>query len=288
MSTGTLSCAGRSLAYSRDGEGPQILLLHGIPTNRGLWRDVAPLLIESGFEVLAIDLLGYGDSDKPLQADLGIKAQAELLSRALPRLGWQRGMVVGHDIGGGITQLLAIDHPDLISAMVLVDTIAYDSFPEPGIARLKDPVWDGIFGDPNFNLTKGFAKALQTGIVNPDHRTAHLVERYERPFRGVEGRLAYLRAARALRTEELSDRMAEIERSTVPTLILWGDQDAFQDPALGKRLASTMPHARFEAIENAGHFLPEDKPESLGSRILAFATESRTPAAHEPEHGAIS
>jgi pimeloyl-ACP methyl ester carboxylesterase len=275
MITGSLSIAGVRLAYAHDGHGPQILLLHGIPTNRKLWRDVVPPLVEAGFQVFTLDLLGYGESAKPADADLGIKNQATLLGEALPRLGWRRGIVIGHDIGGGIAQLLALDHPDLVSAMVLIDTIACESFPEPGIGRLKEPIWDGIFADPSFSLAKGFTKALEAGILDPDRHSADLVARYELPFSGVDGRLAYLRAARALRTEELSDRMTAIEQMDVPTLILWGEKDVFQDPALGRRLASAMPRAHFEMITGAGHFLPEDRPHRVASEVLDFAAQLR-------------
>ena len=117
--------------------------------------------------MLAIDLLGYGDSDKPSDADLGIQAQSEIIFQALSALGWKRATIVGHDIGGGIAQLVAINHPEILDRLVLIDSILYDSFPEPGIARLKEPVWDEILGAANFDLKKGLAKGFHEACSIP-------------------------------------------------------------------------------------------------------------------------
>src|SRR3546814_10843312 len=105
---------------------------------------------------------------------------------ALPIFGWARGTLVGHDIGGGIVQLIAVDNPEIIERLILVDSIVYDSFPEPGITRLQDPVWDGILEAPDFDLKQGLAKAFARGMVHPDKVKSDMIEAYERPFRGVE------------------------------------------------------------------------------------------------------
>ena len=266
-----LTVGGHRLACRRAGQGPPILLLHGIPTNAYLWRAVSPQLVAAGFEVLAFDLLGYGDSDKPVDADIGITAEADLMIEALGQLDWRKGIFVGHDIGGGIVQLMAVKKPEAAAGLVLVDSILYDSFPEPGIARLKEPVWDQILGAPDFDLRKGLTKGFMRGTVRPDRVTPDLIDAYERPFRGVDGRLAYLRAARALRTEELNTRMGEVGRLKNPTLIVWGDSDVFQPADYGRRLAAAMPSAEFILVEQAGHFLPEDAPVELARIIGDFA-----------------
>ena len=154
--------------------------------------------------------------------------------------------------------------------LVLLDSIVYDSFPEPGIARLKDPIWDRILGAPDFDLRRGLTKGFTKGMVRTEMVTPELVQAYEWPFRGVEGRLAYLRAARALRTEELHARMHDVEKLTIPTLIMWGSEDAFQPIRYGLRLAQAMPSARFKIIGHAGHFLPEDEPVQVAGFIADF------------------
>jgi len=258
------------LAVTRRGSGPSIVLLHGIPTSAYLWRDVIPPLLSAGFETITIDLLGYGASDQPDAADLGLAAQAGWVAQALDQIGWTGGTLIGHDIGGGVAQLIALNDPTLVNALILVDSVLYDSFPEPGIARLKDPAWDDILGAADFDLKKGLAKGFRRGLVRTDRITPALIDAYERPFAGIEGRRAYLRAARALRTEDLSTRMDEIERLDTPTLIVWGENDVFQPLRYGQRLAAAMPNACLAILDQAGHFLPEDAPERLVRQILDY------------------
>jgi pimeloyl-ACP methyl ester carboxylesterase len=265
------SIEGHRIAYSRTGQGRRVALLHGIPTSRVLWRHVIPLLAERGCEVTAIDLLGYGQSDQPDDTDLGVAAQAKLIGMLLEAIGWRDGTLVGHDIGGGVAQLVAVDRPLLLNRLVLVDTIAYDSFPVGPIARLKEPVWDTILGAPDFDLKKGLRKSFEGGMVRTDRVTPELIAMYEQPFAGIQGRLAYLRAARALRTEELAARMSEVEALKTPTLVVWGAQDIFQPIAYGERLAAALTSGRFMQIAGAGHFLPEDEPERLAELVFAFS-----------------
>ncbi|SEH61599.1 alpha/beta fold hydrolase [Magnetospirillum fulvum] len=258
------------LSVTRRGSGPSIVLLHGIPTSAFLWREVVPPLLSAGFETITIDLLGYGASDQPETADLGLAAQAGWVAEALGQIGWTGGTLIGHDIGGGVAQLITLNYPTLVGALILVDSVMYDSFPEPGIARLNDPAWDDILGAPDFDLKKGLAKGFRRGLVQTDRITPALIDAYERPFAGIEGRRAYLRAARALRTEDLSTRMDEIERLDTPTLIVWGENDVFQPLRYGQRLVAAMPNACLAILDQAGHFLPEDAPERLVSQILDF------------------
>jgi 2-hydroxymuconate-semialdehyde hydrolase len=269
-----ISIDGYRIAYTQVGHGSPVALLHGIPTSRYLWRHVIPLLIARGCEVTAVDLLGYGQSDQPENVDLGVAAQAKRIGTFLTALGWSNGTLVGHDIGGGIAQLIAVDQAFLIQRLVLVDTIAYDSFPVAAIARLKEPVWDTILGASDFDLKKGLRKSFDQGMVRTNRVSSEMVAMYEKPFSGVQGRLAYLRAARALRTEELASRMVEVEALQIPALIVWGAEDVFQPVAFGERLATALANGRFERVAEAGHFLPEDQPERLVELIHDFARQA--------------
>jgi pimeloyl-ACP methyl ester carboxylesterase len=271
---GSIIVEGQRIAYTRSAQTPTVVLLHGIPTNRHLWRHVTPELSAQPCGWIAFDLVGYGDSSKPEALDIGVRAQAHFIAAAMRETGWQRGTVVGHDIGGGVAQLLALDASLSIDRMALVDSVAYDSFPEPGIARLKDPAWDAILGADDFDLKRGFAKGLKQGLVKSERVTPELVAGYARPFEGVAGRLAYLRAARALRHEDLMARIADIEALNIPVLLIWGAHDRFQPVEYGHRLAKALQNAKIEIVETAGHFLPEDEPARLGKRLADFVSEA--------------
>lgn len=107
---------GERLAYEGDCGCASVLFIHGIPTNNYLWRNLAAVLNESGLDCVAFDLLGYRSSSKPADVDLGIVNQARRLGEAVKRLGWKPGIVVGHDIGGGVgvAQLLAAERPEVV------------------------------------------------------------------------------------------------------------------------------------------------------------------------------
>lgn len=271
---GAAEVGDQRIAYERSARQPSVAFFHGIPTSRYLWRNVVKSLSAAGLGWVTFDLLGYGESSKPADVDLGVSSQANFLASALNSIGWSGGTIVGHDIGGGVSQLLALNPALLVRQLVLVDTIAYDSFPEPGIARLKEPIWDEILGDPKFDLQKGFEKGLRKGIVNPASVTPEMITAYAAPFSGVPGRLAYLRAARALRSEDLTSRTSEIEHLTMPVLLIWGSEDTFQPVHYGQRLADALGDSQLQVIEGAGHFLPEDVPETLASAIIQFVSEA--------------
>lgn len=260
-----------AIAYVRQGKGESVLLIHGIPTSAYLWRGVISPLAED-FAVCALDLLGYGDSDKPSSADLSLPAQARYVAEFMMKVGVTHATVAGHDIGGGVAQLLALERPELVKRLVLLDTVAYDSWPVPEIDRLKDLAWDQII--QTVDLRAGFAKALRRGMFHHDRVTDALVTEYVRPFDSVEGKQAYLRCARALNNRDILIRAAEIEQLPLPVLLLWGEADAYQDIKFGQRLADRLPAARLVVVKEAGHFLPEDQPQEITRHMRVFIRET--------------
>lgn len=263
----TVETRAGTMAYRQAGAGDPVILIHGIPTNSGLWRHVMAALADD-FAVYAPDMIGYGASDKPEDQDLSVAAQADYLVDFMDAVGIDAAHLVGHDIGGGVVQIFTVRNPDRARKLVLVDSIAYDSWPEPGIARLKEPVWDEIM--QRLDIAKGFRKGLEQGMVQSHKITDEVVDRYADPFRDLDGRMAYLRAARALDNRDTLDIAAQIEAIDKPVLILWGDHDVFQSVDYGRRLADALADARLVVIAEAGHFLPEDQPEVLAQHIRGF------------------
>jgi len=257
------------IAYLRKGQGPPLVLLHGIPSSSYVWRDVIDPL-SATFDVLAPDLLGYGDSDKRLDADLSIAAQARYAVAFMESLGIHQAAVVGHDIGGGIAQLMAVDEPQRVARLILIDSIVDNNWPVADIARLKEPVWDQIM--VNIDLRKGFRKGLEAGLVTEGRVSEELVDEWTRPFQDLGGRRAYLRAARALSNRDLTSRSKHIEEIETPTLILWGANDKFLEPRWADALKHKLRDATVEIIDPGGHFLPLDRPEAVAEAITRFLT----------------
>ncbi|HEV3097036.1 MAG TPA: alpha/beta fold hydrolase [Candidatus Dormibacteraeota bacterium] len=257
------------IAYLRKGQGPPLLLLHGIPSSSYLWRDVIDPL-STTFDVLAPDLLGFGDSDKRLDADLSIAAQARYMVAFMESFGLHQGAVVGHDIGGGIAQLMAVDEPERVARLILIDSIVDDNWPVADIARLKEPVWDQIM--VNIDLRDGFRKGLGAGLATEGRVTDELVDEWTRPFQDLGGRRAYLRAARALTNRDLTSQSKRIEEIVTPTLILWGANDKFLESRWADTLKHKLRDSTVEIIDPGGHFLPLDRPEAVAEAITRFLT----------------
>jgi uncharacterized protein (TIGR00369 family) len=257
------------IAYVRKGQGPAVLLLHGIPSSSYLWRDVIDPL-SARFDVLAPDLLGYGDSDKRLDADLSIAAQARYMVAFMETIGIHEAAVIGHDIGGGVAQLMAVDEPQRVARLILIDSAVDNNWPVPVIARLKEPVWDQIM--VNINMRKGLRKGLETGMVTAGRVTDEVVDEWTRPFQDLGGRRAYLRAARALNNRDLVGRSKHIEEIETPTLILWGANDAFLESRWAEVLQRKFRNSTVEIIDPGGHFLPLDRPDAVVEAIARFLT----------------
>ena len=125
---------GGDLAYIDEGVGPAVVLVHGFPTSSVLWRGVVPRLAER-MRVIAVDLVGFGRSEKPDGAALHIRAQAGYVRELLQGKGIEEFAVAGHDIGGGVAQLLALE--GRAAALAVLDSICFDAWPIEGVKMLQ-------------------------------------------------------------------------------------------------------------------------------------------------------
>jgi pimeloyl-ACP methyl ester carboxylesterase len=248
--------------------GTPIVLLHGFGTSTFLWRDVGPGLALGRHTAFAIDLLGHGESDRPIEADFGIAAQSEYLDRALTALRVARALVVGVDVGGGVALRLATTRPDRVSGLVLVNTVAFDDLPgrdvrtlQHNTARFAFRVAGGMFAAAPL-----LAPILRGSVANPDAMPDRLVARYLAPFVGKDGVAHLLDLARSLRVEELEE--LDLGTIGVPTLAVWGEADPWIDRNIPARLVHAIPGLRLVRLPRVGRLVPEEAPEQLTQLIL--------------------
>ena len=256
--------SGGDIAYVDAGEGPAVVLLHGFPTSSHLWRRETWLLAER-MRVIAPDLLGYGESAKPADADLSVSAQARYVDELLDHLGIGEAAVVGHDVGGGVAQMLALDGRVEVRTLVLLDAVCFDAWPIEGVKLLQS-------GDPTQERT-GFVQEVMRllfdlGIARKERLDDELFERFMRPWR--EDPSAFFRAARAIDGVGLTGREAELRRLDVPTFILWGEEDPFLPPELGERLGELIPGSTVALLPGCSHFVTEDAPQTVGPLMYHF------------------
>lgn len=254
---------GHRIAYQRSGQGPPVLLVHGITTNSFLWREVAPRLARR-FEVVAVDLLGCGESDKPAAVSLSLKDHARRLSTLVGALGLAPVHFVGHDLGGGIGQIAAVRWPALLRSLTLVNCVAYDYWPVQPILSLRTPVIRQLLMGA---LDAGALRlVVRRGLFHKE-KTAALMEDFSRPLRTPEGRRALVQFARSLDNTNLMELAEELRLLRMPVTVFWGTADAYLSAAIPGRLAAEIPGCRVRRIETAGHFVPLDEPELLAAGL---------------------
>ena len=113
---------GARIAYRNGGgDGRPVVLVHGTPSHSYIWREVIPPLESAGYRVLCFDLLGYGRSERPLDRDTSVAAQARILERMLDFWGLEQADIVGHDIGGATAMILAVHKPERLGKLLLVE-----------------------------------------------------------------------------------------------------------------------------------------------------------------------
>lgn len=254
-----------TMAYTDSGAGEPVLLLHGIPTWSYLYGDVIPEL-EPHCRALAPDFLGHGYSDRRDRFDRSLAAQTEAILAFLDNLGIEKATIVGHDTGGGVALILAIEHPDRVERLVLTNVVAYDSWPIGDMIALSDPTWKH---KPVEEVVDFVVSGLPDGIHRPDRLTDAFKTGIVAPYSDEEGKISLIRNASALNTNHtmaLVDRHGEI---SVPTLVLWGVHDPWQRIGDGERLAREIPNARLRRVE-ASHWIPHDAPAEFSQAILDF------------------
>lgn len=260
------------VAYTDIGEGKPIVLLHGIPTWSYLYNDVLPKL-EDGYRVVAPDFLGHGWSDRRDRFDRSLVTQAKMVLRFLDALGLERVDLVGHDTGGGVSLILAIEAPERIDRLVLSNIVAYDSWPIDDMLMLGNPLWKQKSVQEIVDYLLG---GLADGISRPERLTPEFRDGIVAPYADEEGKISLIRNASALNTNHtmaLVDRHAAI---AAPTLLLWGVDDPWQRIEDAERLAGEIPNAKLVRVENASHWIPQDAPEEFAREIRTFLQETES------------
>jgi pimeloyl-ACP methyl ester carboxylesterase len=272
-----------ALHVERYGRGASVIvLLHGFATHSIVWRNIAPPLAESGATVFAVDLLGYGQSDRPAGAEYGIAAQARCVERALTSLRIRRAMVVGLDIGATIAARLAATDPQRVERLVLVAPAGPDEIPGKEVREMQRRTLRVVLrmSSSVMGAAPLLTPLLRRAVARPERMPTALLAQYLAPYAGREGALHLLLLARALHKRDIAD--VNLRGVKQPALVASGELDPWIKPERGARFADRLKHARFVQISDAARLVPEDRSARLIDLIRDFAVESvpaRRPAA---------
>jgi len=246
------------------GAGEPIVLLHGFATSGHLWSAVVPLL-PTGHRVVVLDLLGFGRSDPPSSHGVDIRSHADRLIAVLDHLMINFACVVGHGVGGGIAQSVAVRYPHRVSRLCLVASVGFGDWPnrELRLARAMSPLTRHL---PSSWILSAVRRDLLRGYLDHE-RGSHDIDLYLRPFIAADGRdalVTHLLALDCAETLALGPRLKDI---VSPTSIVWGERDPFLPVSVGERLRSSIPGSVLEIIPGARHFVPVESAHQLAASI---------------------
>jgi len=264
----SISIRGKDIFYWEQGDGTPVVLLHGWPTHSYVWRHVIPRLSRN-YRVFAPDLVGYGESKLSPGEGRTVGDQASYVAEMIDELGIGRAIVVGQGTGGAIAQLLAVNYPEHVRGLCLINSACFDSWPSEYAKLLAEPGWGG-FTSPLTGHRAGFKGYMKQGVFHQVLLAEGVVNNYFRPWDGPEGRRDLVFSAKALDNRDTQRIEGELSRIRIPTLVIASTFDPFQHLNYSKRLASSIPRAEFVQIKDCGHFATEDEPEKIVKNILAY------------------
>jgi pimeloyl-ACP methyl ester carboxylesterase len=248
------------------GDGPPVVLVHGTPASSYLWRNVAPVLANR-HTVHVWDLLGFGESRLDPGVAPSIARQARTLAELVEH--WRFGSpdLVGHDIGGGIVaRAHLIDHVP-VRRLALLDAAVIGPWNTAFTEHMQRHE-DAYRTMPPHVFADIIAARVRTATHHP--MSDQVASAYLAPWAGAAGQQRWIDQVASVTFEDTREVVARLGEITAPTLVLWGEQDAWLPPTMGDRLAAAIPGAQQTTIAEAGHFLPEDDPQGTADALLQF------------------
>jgi pimeloyl-ACP methyl ester carboxylesterase len=260
------------LYYRDEGSGKPLLLIHGFGASTFTWRHVAPALAET-HRVIAVDLKGFGQSDKPFDARYSIYDQAELLAELIESKDLRDLTLIGHSFGGGVALLLALEEKQRlagrISRLVLLDSIAY---PQniPVFFRMLDVPLVSQLGVRMVPPAVQTRVALKIAYFDDSKITPEEVEAYAAPLKTAAGKHAIIHSARQIVPEDIATLSERYKTIELPTLIMWCDHDRIVPLEVGLKLRRTLPNSKLRLVEDCGHMPQEEQPDSTLRLLQEF------------------
>ncbi len=261
------------LHYLAAGEGDPVLLLHGWPTSSHLWRNVIGPIAKN-YRVIALDLPGFGQSDKPLDVSYSFRYFERVLSGFLDSLEIDRTSLVVHDLGGPIGLYWACQNSDRLDKLALLNTLVY---PEVSwavvlfVTAIRLPIVRSVMASP-----WGLKMALRIGIHDRSRLTNETIRAFQAPFETQEARRALLKAGCNLSGKGFVEIAQWLTSLEAPLCGIYGERDRILPDIARtmKRVQNDVPHAKVTPMRDCGHFLQEERPEHIGRLLTDFLDSS--------------
>ncbi len=254
---------GIRMHWEEHGTGRPVVLIHGIPTSARLWRHVLPRL--HGVCGLAWEMVGYGQSiEQGRGRDISVARQTEYLAAWMRARGLARAIMVGHDLGGGVIQRLAVFHRHLVAGLVLTDDVCYDNWPvlEARLLRAANAILER---SPSVLVAPLIGVLMYRGHSSIE-RARESFNNHWPPYARAGGGAALSRQLCSLNvadTLSIADQLPNLE---LPARVVWGTDDPWLHIGYGYRLARDLG-ARLDRVEGGRHFIPEDQPDRIVNAV---------------------
>lgn len=254
---------------------PAIVLIHGYTASVYVWKTVAPMLADTGFRVIAVDLLGFGYSEKPSWFDYSIQSQARMVSRFMNRLGIGKAIIIGSSYGGAVALNLTLDNSESVEKLVLVDAVCNDEPKNHPLLKLASLPGIGETMTPFLVDSKAFLRMRMRGtLAKANHAmiTDDRIESIRRPLAAADGHHSVLATSRNWSADRLEQDAHLINQ---PTLIIWGDQDNVIPIKHGYKLHEEILNSRFVILKDCGHVPQEEKSEIFTDLVSEFCHDKK-------------
>ena len=249
---------------------PPVILIHGLGGSTFTWRYTIPTLQENKYFVIALDLKGFGLSQKGLDIDYSHSSQAQMISDFMERLAIPQAIIVGHSMGANIATYLAMDHPEKVSKLILVDA----EIKRPGfnLATQLSPIITAFpfsqYAKQIFTRYLSFDKQkdiLKSAYFNPDNVSEDDVKGYNKAFQMKDWEDSLIGVIRDSNRNNLPRNLDTLDK---PVRIIWGLQDPWINIEDGKRINVDIKGSIMDVVEESGHLPMEEKPNEFNAILL--------------------
>lgn len=256
--------------FGEAGNNPTLILIHGYPSSTFVWQIVAPVFAERGFHVVAVDLPGFGFSDKPSWFDYSIASQGRVIERFMDRLGIGRATLVGSSFGGAVALTVALDYAERVEKLVLVSSVINDDVKSQKLFRLAKMRGVGEILSPFLVDSKMFLRRRMRGTIGASNHhliTPERIEGVRRPLRAANAHHSVLATARKWDANRIERDAYLINH---PTLILWGEHDTVVPIHNGEKIHESILNSRLVVFKDCGHVPQEETPDSFVKVVSDF------------------
>jgi pimeloyl-ACP methyl ester carboxylesterase len=249
-------------------DGPDVFMLHGLPSSMYTWEKVAPILQKNGYHVWLMDMKGFGWSDKPKKSNYDIETFANEVNTFMEAKGLKNLYFVGNSFGGGVATLMAFMHPDKMSKLALVDAAGYpQKLPTviklgriPGAGEMMKLMYGKWMIRWNINEVMYDKKK-----ITDEQITAY----YDR-IRSEGAMDALMVIVRGIDFDKYGKYINRVPEIKIPTLIVWGDTDRWVPIESGYKLKRNINDSIFVEISKCGHMPQEELPDETAKLLMDF------------------